>query len=287
MVGQVAYVIGQPIAHSLSPTMHNAAFAALGIDARYEAIEIAAVDLSRWIQSIRRPDLLGFNVTVPHKEAVAREVDRLEGDAQETGAVNTVMVDRESSSGWKLIGTNTDTIGFRRSLIEEAGVSLQGQRILLLGAGGAARAIAYAALKDGAADLVVANRDETRARRLVKQLFRVNTSTQTRAIAMTDPSLAEELATATLVVNATTVGLGTDEMPVDPARITGMVVDIVYRPLKTAFLRAAEEHGLRVLGGLGMLVYQAAAAFELWTGATAPIDIMRNATERALASQDR
>jgi shikimate dehydrogenase len=139
---RLAYVIGTPIGHSLSPHIHNAAFAACGIDARYEAADVGPDALSAWVAGVRQADVLGFSVTIPHKQAIAELVDTLEGDAELTGAVNTVIVQRNASGASTLIGTNTDAIGFRRSLAEETDVSLQDQRVLILGAGGAARMIA-------------------------------------------------------------------------------------------------------------------------------------------------
>src|SRR5438132_14164999 len=153
-----AYVIGYPVRHSLSPVMHNAACQALGIDATYEAAEVPPSDLESWVQQVRRPDLLGFNVTVPHKEAIVPLLDEIAGDAVLAGAVNTVVA-RQGH----LVGLNTDTIGFRRLLADDAGISPHGKRIVLLGAGGAARAVTVVALQDGAASLVIANRYVERA----------------------------------------------------------------------------------------------------------------------------
>lgn len=273
-----AYVIGCPIGHSLSPVIHNAAFAACALDVRYEAVEVTPGELADWAREARRPDVVGFNVTVPHKEAMAPLVDALDSDAGLTGAVNTVIV------GPMLVGANTDAVGFRRSLAIEAGCSLRGQHVVLLGAGGAARAIALVALQDGAASLVVANRHADRAARLLHDLEAVRGASSTRAMALNDASLAEAVAGATVLVNATSVGLRSDGMPIDPALVpaSGLVVDIVYNPPETALLRSASARGALTLGGLGMLVYQAAAAFKLWTGVSPPVDVMRGAAERAL-----
>ncbi len=275
-----AYVIGNPIGHSLSPHIHNAAFAALGIDAVYEAVQVLPVDLGRWISGARRPDVLGFSVTVPHKEAVAEHLDAIEGDARLAGAVNCV------TTGERLVGTNTDTLGFRRSLAEEAGTALRGRRVVLLGAGGAARALAVVALQDGAQSLTVANRTADRAARLLADLQPIVTSTRVAATGLAGPQLTSALEEADVVVNATSVGLIPGDLPIDagPIRVEGLVVDIIYNPRETAFLHAARQLGNPVLGGLGMLVYQAAAAFQFWTGVDPPVQIMRTAAERALGS---
>ncbi len=282
---RLAYVIGTPIGHSLSPYIHNAAFAACGIDARYEALEITPDALPAWVSSIHgASDVLGFNVTIPHKEAMARLVDTLEGDAQLTGAVNTVVVQPGAGHGATLIGTNTDTVGFRRSLAEEAKVSLQDQRVLILGAGGAARAVALVALQDGARDLTVANRSPHRAEQLLRDLGPAGATTFTRVLDLASPSLRTALHRATVVINATPVGMRSDATPIDLAALSpdSLLVDIVYNPPETATMRAARERGARALGGLGMLVFQAAAAFERWTGVPAPIPSMWAAARSAL-----
>ncbi len=280
-----AYVIGTPIGHSLSPRIHNAGFAACGIDARYEAVDLPPEALPDWIARVRESDALGFNVTIPHKEAVAGLVDSLEGDAVLTGAVNTVIVQPGATGGSTLIGTNTDAIGFRRALAEEANLSLQDQRVLLLGAGGAARAVALVALQDGARDLTIANRSPQRADQLLRDLGSAGETTFTRVLDLASPSLPSALRRATVVINATSVGMASDAMPIDltPLSPDSLFVDIVYNPPETASMRAARERGARALGGLGMLVYQAAAAFERWTGVPAPIPAMWLGARSALA----
>jgi shikimate dehydrogenase len=289
---RLAYVIGTPIGHSLSPTIHNAAFAASGIDARYEAAEVTADALAQWVDRVRQADLLGFNVTVPHKEAIVPYLDAIEEDAVLTGAVNTVIAqaadagDESDTSRRRLIGINTDPAGFRRSLAEEAGITLQDQRVLILGAGGGARAIALVALQDGARDLTIANRHVQRAQQLLRDLAPAVGPTFLRPLDLQSPALHGAIRRATVVINATSVGLRSEEMPIDPAAIVpdSLVVDIVYNPPETATLRAARERGARVLGGLGMLVYQASAAFERWTGVPAPIPAMWAAARSALAA---
>jgi shikimate dehydrogenase len=279
---RAAYVIGKPIGHSISPHMHNAAFAACSLDGRYEAVEIETSDLEAWAARMRGSDAYGFNVTVPHKEAIVRYLDDLEGDATLCGAVNTVRVLPGEQP--RLVGTNTDTLGFRRSLREEAGTSLADQHAVLLGAGGAARAIAVVALQDGAAELVIANRHVERAHDLVASLNELIGSTHVRVVKLEPAALAPVLADADVLVNATSVGLRSWDVPIRTEMIspTSLVVDIVYNPLRTALLTGAERQGARVLGGLGMLVFQAAAAFELWTGVPAPVAAMRSAAEKAL-----
>jgi shikimate dehydrogenase len=281
-----AWVIGTPIRHSLSPAMHNAAFAACGLDARYEAAEVMADDLEDWVAATRRDDVLGFNVTVPHKEAVAMLVDEVQGDALLAQAVNTVLV-RHGARGLELAGVNTDTVGFRRALLEEADTTLAGKSVLLLGAGGAARAIAVVALQDGAAELAVANRHLSRADSLLRDLSPLRRGTKTYALALDDSAMEDRARRAEVLINATSVGMGSAEMPIDAGLVgpESLVVDIVYNPLQTALLRTASERGAHTIGGLGMLVQQAAAAFELWTSAPAPTTVMRRAALEELASR--
>jgi shikimate dehydrogenase len=288
-----AYVIGAPIGHSLSPFIHNAAFATCGIDARYEPAEVAPDALVHWIEKVRSSDALGFNVTIPHKETIVAHLDGLEGDAELTGAVNTVIAQPGDAGGVdaaagrrRLVGINTDTIGFRRSLAEEAGVSLTDQRVVILGAGGAARALALVALQDGARDLTIANRHILRAQQLLRDLAPATGPTFVRPLDLQSPALRSAIRRATIVINATSVGLRSEEMPIDGEAFVpdSLVVDIVYNPPETATMRAARERGARVLGGLGMLVYQAGAAFERWTGVPAPIPAMWAAARSALAA---
>jgi shikimate dehydrogenase len=264
--------------------MHNAAFAALGIDAHYEAAEVVPADLPAWVKSVRGPNLLGFNVTVPHKEAIVSLIDDVEGDAVLAGAVNTACI-----RGSRLVGLNTDTVGFRRSVQQDAGAGLSRKKVVLLGAGGAARAVAVVALQDGAASLVVANRHVERARELLDSVTACTEgATETAAVELAPTALADPIAHADVIVNATSVGLQSTEVPIDPELIPpgALVVDLIYRPRDTVFLRAARARGALVLGGLGMLVYQAAAAFEAWTHVAAPVDVMRAAAEQALAEAE-
>jgi shikimate dehydrogenase len=282
-----AFVIGYPIAHSLSPHMHNAAFRALGLDASYEAAEVEPSGLASWVTAFREQRALGFNVTIPHKERMRPLVDVLEGDAQLAGAVNTVFWTDEGGTA-RLAGTNTDTIGFRRSLAEAAGASLRGRRVGVLGAGGAARAIGVVALQDEASELLIFNRTPERAEHLLYDLAGIHGETRVVALPLTPETLHARLPAVDVLVNTTSVGMRSTELVADPSPLPGdaLVVDIVYRPRRTALLAAAEAHGLAHLGGLGMLIYQAAAAFERWTGQAAPIEVMREAALTVLAEEN-
>jgi shikimate dehydrogenase len=278
-------VIGKPVGHSLSPAIQNAAFQATGFPAWYEAIEVDPDDIAAFFSLLRGPRWLGINVTIPHKEMAARLVDERSDVAERAGAVNTVV-----RVGDTLVGHNTDVAGFLRALREEAKFEPSGVVAVILGAGGAARACAVALADAGARRIVVVNRDPARAERLVSELGLAGVETvagdQARAACQA----------ADLVVNATAVGMrggpAPDALPVPAGWLprSGLVYDLVYRPTETPLLRAAMASGLPVLGGLAMLVYQGASAFELWTGLAAPIERMRAAAaakvEEASACSD-
>ena len=268
-----------PAWHSLSPAMHNAAFEELGLDARYLAREVPPQELPAAVEELRQPEYWGANLTIPHKEAVLPLLDALGAEARAVGAVNTVV-----GRGEKLEGYNTDVSGFLEALAELK-VDLSGRRVLLLGAGGAARAVAYALLMAGVGELVLHNRTRARAERLRDDFDGWG------AIRVIDAAeLAECGPRAQLVVNTTSVGMmrggmEVDETPLEAEHLPreGAVVDLVYRPAETRLLREARAAGLATQNGLPMLVYQGAEAFAMWTGHPAPVERMRSEAERMLA----
>lgn len=265
-----AGVIGDPVAHSLSPVMHNAAFAALGLDASYELWPTPLAGLPDRIASLRAADMLGANVTVPHKQAVLPLVDRLTDGARLVGAVNTIVNEHGS-----LLGDNTDVAGFVRAVAERR-PDWSPQRVVVLGAGGAARAVLVALSDLGAGEVILGNRTAERANALAAALPTVPVAVASWA------GLADALNGADLLVNATSLGWQPGELPLDPALLTGLapdalVADLTYR--ETDLLRAAAASGREALDGLPMLVYQGAASFERWTGQKAPVDVMRAAVE--------
>jgi len=255
-------LLGHPVGHSLSKVMHEAAMAALGIQGRYELLDTPPDLLPSRLAEVRR-DFRGVNVTVPLKEAVFSLLDDLSPEARAIGAVNTVV-----NEGGRLLGFNTDAPGFLRSL-EEAGV--EGRRAFLLGAGGAARAVAYA-LKGAGWEVRVHNRTRARAEALARAF----------GLELAPLCAARE---ADLVVNATSVGLhdpAATPLPADCFPRRGYAVDLVYRPRMTRFLAEARKRGLIPVDGTGMLLWQGALAFERWTGKAAPVAAMRRALLRAL-----
>lgn len=269
-------LFGDPVAHSKSPLMQNRAFRETGRNAAYAAFHIKPEHLGDAVKGIRALQFRGVNVTIPHKVEVMKYLDEIDEAAEAIGAVNTIVND-----GGRLIGYNTDGIGYVRSLKEETGVDLKGKRILLLGAGGAARGIAYALAKEGAGRLTIANRTRERATELARA---ASEWTETRDIGL--DSIADVIGDIDVVVNTTSIGMhpSVDEVPMDPSLFRpGMLAsDLIYNPRITRFLREAEENGAKVHGGLGMFIYQGAYAFEYWTGVSAPVSAMREEVERSL-----
>jgi shikimate dehydrogenase len=281
-----AGVIGYPLAHSLSPALFQAAFEAAGIEATYEAWPASAEQLEGRLAALRGDDFLGANVTIPHKEAVIPLLDRLDERAERAGAVNTIA----NESG-QLAGYNTDVAGFARALREDAGFDAKGKSCVVVGAGGAARAVCLALIEAGASVIMITGRNPRRADKLVADLRVLTPSGVT--ITWThwlDGVFLTVVPSADLLVNCTPVGArGSEtegESPLAPEHIpSGAVVfDLLYNPPETPLLHAAKERGALAVGGLGMLVYQAAESFRLWTGKDAPVDRMLEAAWKALAT---
>jgi shikimate dehydrogenase len=277
----VCYLLGYPVGHSMSAVMHNAAFRELSLEHRYELLPVRPGDLASVMSGrMRDPDVLGANVTIPHKVAVLGLLDWVEPEASRIGAVNTVVND-----GGVLRGHNTDGMGAMRALLDATG-DLGGSRILLLGAGGAARAIGYHLSKNVEA-LVIANRTVQRAVELAADLSSYGECVASvEACSLTTEDLKAVLKEADILINTTSVGMAphVDESPICADLLSPglLVFDAVYNPMRTKLLRDAEEAGARTLGGLRMLVYQGAAAFELWTGLRAPEELMLRHVEEHL-----
>ena len=269
-------VIGYPLSHTLSPVFQQAAFDYHAIPATYSAWPTAPECLAETVERLRGVEYLGFNITIPHKRRMLDLVNELDGMAGNIGAVNTVV-----NRGGSLTGYNTDAYGFVESLKAKADFEPRGKTVLLLGAGGAARAAAYALAGEGVGRLTIANRTVSRAESLaedVGQLLRRVDATPLDGVS----------GDADLIVNSTSVGMassdGAGRTPLGAGSIPrdALAYDMVYTPAETPFLHCAREAGARVLGGLWMLIYQGAAAFELWTGKHAPVDVMYQAAQQAL-----
>jgi len=266
---RVAAVIGDPVDHSLSPALFNAAFAAAGLDWVYAALHVAAGNAADAVAAMETLNLAGLSVTMPHKQGVAAAVHRLSPTAAALGAVNCVY--RE---GRELVGENTDGEGFVRALSTQLDFDARDKVCAVLGAGGAARAVIAALGHAGASRVVVINRTPAKA----------------EAAALMAGGIAavgseESVADADLIVNATPVGMDGTTTPLDPALISSgqHVADLIYQPEQTPLLRSASAAGANIMNGLEMLVQQGAIQFELWTGLAAPVEQMRTAAENELA----
>ena len=274
-------ILGFPVGHSRSPAMHNSAFNALGIDAMYVPFAVPPERLPAAIASIKPLNLRGVNVTLPHKTNVIPLLDRVEPDALAIGAVNTLFFEND-----KLVGMNTDAPGLTRSLIE-AGLRLQGARVTVIGAGGAARASVVGLARAGASRIYVTARRTHEAEKLVSELaaaaapavLQVETwerAAHRRCLCETD--LLIQATSATLDDGPAAAALA-EALPIDALPDTATVVDLVYKPRLTTVLKLAQELKKPTMDGLGMLLFQGAIAFEKWTGQAAPITVMRAALD--------
>ena len=263
----VVYLLGHPVAHSLSPAMHNAAFRSLGLPHTYEPLDLTADQLPGVVARIRSGDVLGANVTVPHKEAVLRLVDTWDGPTAEIGAANTLS---RTPDGGRVLGSNTDAVGFAYAMRD---VPLDAAHVLLLGAGGAARAVMTVLFERGAS-VSIANRTAERARRLTRSLAHP----VDREPRLIEWGRREDLRGIDVVVNATSLGLHGED-PLAGAALTAdlVVVDLIPTAVPTPLARRARAAGATVVDGLPMLLQQAASSFRIWTGRDAPVEVMRMA----------
>lgn len=277
-------IIGDPIEHTMSPVMHNAAFKEMGIDYLYVPFRVRSEELGKAIEGMRALNIRGLNVTTPHKVAVIQFLDELDHLAEKIGAVNTIVND-----DGVLRGYNTDATGFLQALLER-GIEPKGKNIVILGAGGASRAISFF-LADRGAHLVILNRllELDWAKELASQISQIYTK-EVKALELNRKNLIGALSKANILVNATSVGMTPN---IDETLVTSdlikpdlIVFDIVYNPIKTRLLREAEAAGAKTISGLDMLVWQGALAFEKWTGVKAPIELMRKEVIKALEKHE-
>lgn len=263
-------LIGHPVAHSLSGAMHQAAFDELGIDAAYELWDRSPIQLADAVAELRTDAFLGANVTIPHKERVVPMVDRLTEEAHATGAVNTI-----TREGRRLVGHNTDVPGFRVALDHLVGKQKMPRQAVVLGAGGGARAVVLGLITEGFQRIVVFNRHLHRAEGMVKHFSRSAAHMELRAMPWHESIIEAELAKTKVLVNATSIGLTTDESPIaaDILHPELLVLDLIYS--RTRLLRDAAAAGCTTFDGELMLLHQGAAAFTLWTGQPAPLELMQ------------
>jgi shikimate dehydrogenase len=271
-------VIGDPIEHSLSPALQNAAFAATGTDAVFLAFQVNAAEVDNALLGVRALGICGLNVTMPNKNTVIDDLDEIDPTAQFLGSVNTIK-----NSNGTLCGYSTDGVGAKKALTEN-GVELAGKKLVLLGGGGAAKAIAYA-LAEEAGEIAIFNRNPQRLTPLIEAIVAKNK--KVTACALEPKAVQKGLENADLLINATSVGMhpNAKESLVQRQWLKpGLaVMDIVYNPLETKLAKDAKAVGAKVVSGLEMLVYQGAASFELWTGKKAPVQVMREAALRQLS----
>ncbi|WP_147802966.1 shikimate dehydrogenase [Alkalicoccus halolimnae] len=272
---QVFGVIGDPIGHTLSPLMHTSAYRDTGISASYVSFNVKQENLEDAVKGIRGLGINGVNVTVPHKIEVMKYVDELDETAKRIGAVNTIVNDKKQN---KLIGYNTDGEGYLRSLQSRLRKPFRETRVLLIGAGGAGRAVAVTLAHKGVKQLTIANRTVASAEALAEDC-----GGETRALSL--GTAQASLMEFDVVINSTSVGMapGTGQMPISLEKLASrtLVSDLIYNPWKTRFLKEADKKGAETLNGVGMFVHQGALSFELWTGVQAPVKIMeRTVTEK-------
>jgi shikimate dehydrogenase len=276
-VTRLCAVFGSPIAHSASPAMHNAAFAALGLNWRYFAFEVDPKNLRAAIAGARAMNFAGINLTVPHKLLAVEMVDALDDSAKKWGAVNTIKFEAGGDGKNLAIGFNTDADAITQSLREDLKLELRGAKVLLLGAGGAGRTAALKLASENVAELFLVNRTPSRSEEIAGEIKKQFPSVN---VAIGFPKTNIDL-----VLNATSLGLKPDDVsPLDEKQFslkqTRAVYDMIYRPAETKLLAAAKAAGCKTANGLGMLLHQGAKAFEIWTDKTAPLDVMRRALEQ-------
>jgi len=276
---RVCGIIGDPVEHSLSPVMHNAAFEELNLDFVYVAFRVRREELRDAITGARSLNILGLNVTMPHKNAVMRYLDETDSTARSIGAANTILNDQG-----RLIGYDTDGIGALNAL-KENDITPNGKKLLLLGAGGAGKAIAFHAAQE-AEELVILNRTLQKAKNLA-EVLRKEFNKKINGNTLSTETIEEELKDANILVNATSVGMHPDTdkslVPSSLLRPDLCVMDIVYNPIETKLAKDAKAVGAKVVSGIEMLVYQGAASFEIWTNRSAPVKVMKQAVLNKLS----
>ena len=270
-------LLGHPVAHSLSPVMHKASFRALGLDATYECIDVPPGEVAAALDQCRREGFAGLNVTVPHKQETYNALTRLDVSAQRVGAVNTVRFDPDGG----MTGFNTDAIGFLADLRAAFGLMPAGRRIMVVGCGGAGRALAIACALGGCSRLRLANRTPERAERVAAEISGFASEGATAAEVVGLPDWIAAARDSDLVIHATTAGMSDDRaaLPSEAFYSGQYFYDIVYTSPVTPTMAVAREAGAWVANGLGMLVRQGAASFRIWTGREANLSAMRMAVE--------
>jgi shikimate dehydrogenase len=281
--GRIYGVLGYPVKHSFSPLMHNAAFQALNINAEYRLFEIKPQDLDSFFSSLRERNIFGLNVTIPYKEAVLKYLEWQSPEVRFTGASNTIVVeDRNLLKGW-----NTDGIGFHRHLTKDLKFNISGKQIIILGAGGAAKAVTNQLARHKAKGIVIYDLDVNKGWKLADK---INTEFPTCKTFYADSLDDTEFKNADLLINATPVGLKESDpclVNIEMIHKNLFVYDLIYNPPETKLLKLAKKVGARTSNGLGMLLYQGALSFRHFTGKTAPLKIMEGKLKWALNKEEK
>ena len=281
----VCGIIGDPIEHTMSPAMHNAAFQTLGLDYTYVPFRVKSLELKKAIEGIRGLNLRGLNVTIPHKVAVMQFLDRIDPLAEKIGAVNTIVNDDGILSGY-----NTDATGFLQTL-HDKDVDPEDKKVLLLGAGGAARAIGNVLAGEKARITILNRRQELSWAEDLARLLMHHYGAKVNAGELTPENLQRAIEGVDIVVNSTSLGMSPDDdqtpVPADLLGASLTVFDVVYNPYETRLLREAKAAGAKTINGLEMLVRQGAIAFEKWTGIKAPVDVMRQSALDLLQKNEK
>jgi shikimate dehydrogenase len=279
---KICALIGDPVEHTMSPVMHNAAFQKLGLDYIYIPFCVKPEQLTQAVAGLRALNVRGFNVTIPHKVMVIPLLDSLDPLAEKIGAVNTVVNDNG-----KLKGYNTDAEGFLRALMEH-GFKPKGKKVVVLGAGGASRAITYILTKQGANLMILNRQQELDWAKDIAKLIQEDFKKEVKVLELSH--ISEALTGTDLLVNATSVGMSpaanVSPVPTKLLAKVPLVFDIVYNPIKTRLLKEAAIAGAKTIGGVDMLVWQGALAFEKWTGKKAPVDLMRQEAAKMLVRSE-
>lgn len=269
-------IIGYPMAHSLSPVMHNAAFKKLGMDAIYMPFEVKPKTLGKAIDGIKALGIRGVNVTIPHKEAVLKYLDYLGHEAGIIGAVNTIV-----NKNNRLSGYNTDVFGFLKSLKEDLKFNPKSKTVFVIGSGGAARAVGFGLALEGAKRIILTDAIDERSLELACEI-ELKTGCESIALKKNSPGIPEMILNSQLLVNATPCGMkDKDPIVINPDFLHGAlaIFDLIYNR-KTKLIRTAEKLSIKAVGGLNMLLYQGAKAFELWTGKRPPLKVMKKALKK-------
>jgi shikimate dehydrogenase len=278
-------VFGCPVRHTLSPIFQNAALKKSGLNAVYLPFEVEPGSLKKALLALPTLGISGVNVTVPHKKAALKLMDELSKEAKLIGAVNVVVI-----KNGKFFGYNTDGKGFINAVREEFGFLPRGKKVVVLGAGGAANAVAFQLAIEGACALTVANRTFSRAKELCLRLKKIFPNCRIKAISVADKNLSGFIRDADLLVNTASCGMKKDyPLLIAPSSLHSklLVYDLIYNPPETKLLKAARMKGLKCANGLSMLIHQGAISFKLWTGIKAPLDTMRQSLKRFLGEQDK